>query len=263
MRIVNYEESFGEITFPQGFAERLTGLTIEEQMGCYRTTTYDRFHNTGWKSRRQDSGYSRLEKDPDVTALIVKDGLLVGIMVKNHNNREQACLPEGFVCTYYAEDNNGAGYKTRSIFTHLVCIPENFAQNEDNGNALFRQFRSLQERAEAGGHDALELQFCTLPQKTPLELRVEVSGITHGRTDSLYVTDAQRFLQIYGHIFADGLYNNLQTGPVDVCGINYYAPERVMSMMVQVRREAGQESEVLAQWLDRARWYNGFYVLGV
>lgn len=263
MRIVNYEERFGEITFPQGFAERLAGLTIEEQMACYRTTTYNRFHNTGWKSRRQDSGYSRLDKDSDVTALIVKDGLLVGIMVKNHNNREQACLPEGFVCTYYAEDNNGAGYKSRSIFTHLVCIPENFAENRDNGEALFRQFRSPEERADAGGSDFVELQFCTLPRGTATKKLVAISNITHWKNDSLYVSDAQRFLQSYGHIFADGVYNNLQTGPVDVCGINYYAPERVMPMMAQVRREAGQESEVLAQWLDRARWYNGFYVLGV
>ncbi len=128
MRIVNYEENFGTITFPEGFAERLEGRTIEEQMECYRTTTFGRFHNTGWKSRRYDSGYARLDHDSDVTALIVKDGILVGVMVKNHNGREQPCLPEEFVCIYYSEDNNGAGYKSRSIFTHLVCVSEKFAQ---------------------------------------------------------------------------------------------------------------------------------------
>ncbi len=132
MRIVSYEETFGPINFPEGFAERLEGRTLEEQMDCYRTTTFSRFHNTGWKSRRYDSAYSRLDRDADVTALIVKDGTLVGIMVKNHNGREQPCLPEGFVCTYYSEDNNGAGYKSRASYCHFVCVSEEFHPSPDN-----------------------------------------------------------------------------------------------------------------------------------
>ena len=35
MKIINYEEEFGKINFPEGFEETLKGLTIEEQMNRY------------------------------------------------------------------------------------------------------------------------------------------------------------------------------------------------------------------------------------
>ncbi len=38
MKIVPYEEKFGEINFPAGFEEKLQGKTLEEQMECYRIT---------------------------------------------------------------------------------------------------------------------------------------------------------------------------------------------------------------------------------
>lgn len=126
MRIAPHEESFGTVTFPEGFAQRLEGLTILQQMDCYRTTTCSRLHNTDWKKRTMDHGYARLENTPEIKALIVRDEVLVGVMILDDNGREQPCLPEGWVCTCYSEDNNGAGYKSYSSFTHLVCVPEGF-----------------------------------------------------------------------------------------------------------------------------------------
>ncbi len=122
MKIVEYRESFGEIKFPEGFEETLKGLSIEKQMDCYKTSSTSKFSMTGWRERTAQS-YSSLERTPDVKALIVKDGIIVGVMMLNDCGREEACMPEDCVCTYYADDNNGAGSKTRIDYTYLVCVP--------------------------------------------------------------------------------------------------------------------------------------------
>ena len=54
--------------------------------------------------------------------------LLVGAMILDDCNREVPCFAEECVCTYYAEDNNGAGYKIREDYLYLVCVPENFEE---------------------------------------------------------------------------------------------------------------------------------------
>ena len=130
MKIVAYEERFGEIRFPEGFEEMLKGLTVEEQMGYYRTTCFSVYSTTNWKERTYQGSAIRIEKDSDVTALIVKDGILVGIMILDDDKREVPCLAEEKVCTYYASDNNGAGYKERIEYTYLICISEAFDQKE-------------------------------------------------------------------------------------------------------------------------------------
>ena len=69
--------------------------------------------------------------DVPVGALIVKDGIIVGVMMKNHLGYERPCLAERCICTHSASDNNGAGYKTRSDYTYLLCVPEGFAPAEE------------------------------------------------------------------------------------------------------------------------------------
>ena len=126
MKIVNYEERFGKVCLPEGFAALLQGLTVEEQTEYYRTTCYSVYSTSDWKERKYQGSAIRLEKDRDVTGLIVKDGLLVGIMILNDNRSEVPCLAEEKVCTYYARDNNGAGYKERIDYTYLICVPKAF-----------------------------------------------------------------------------------------------------------------------------------------
>ena len=57
---------------------------------------------------------------------IVKEGVLAGVMMLNDARQETPCLAGERVCTYYADDNNGAGSKSRIDYTYLVCVPENF-----------------------------------------------------------------------------------------------------------------------------------------
>ena len=129
MKIVQYDPSFGPYTFPEGFEETLRGLTIEEQMSRYRTTEYSSVSATNWRERTYRGGYSRLDRCYDVRGLIVHGDLLVGIIVCNDNGRDIPCFPEERVCTYYADDNNGAGSKTRIDYVYLVCVPADFDQN--------------------------------------------------------------------------------------------------------------------------------------
>jgi len=130
MKVVAYEERFGEIRFPEGFEKTLGSLTIEQQMEHYRTTCYSLYSSTNWSERTNKGSAIRIQKDSDVTALIVKDWIIVGVMMLDDCNREVPCLAEERVCTYYASDNNGAGYKERIEYTYLICIPENFEQGE-------------------------------------------------------------------------------------------------------------------------------------
>lgn len=126
MKIVNYEEKFGEVKFPEGFEETLKGLSVEEQIARYRMTRKDDYTVTGWKERTFREGYFPLDKTPEVRAVILREGIVVGALVLDHNDRETPCFAEEWICTYYSEDNNGAGYKTRASYLYLACVPADF-----------------------------------------------------------------------------------------------------------------------------------------
>lgn len=126
MKTVAYEERFGEIKLPEGFAETLQGLPIDAQMARYRTTRRSEYSMTNWSERTSIGFAKRLDENSAVTALIVKDSLLVGVMMRNDSGLEVPCLAEKCVCTYYASDNNGAGYKERIDYTYLLCVSKHF-----------------------------------------------------------------------------------------------------------------------------------------
>ena len=100
--IREYDEKMGEFTLPEGAAEKLRSLPIEQQAKLFRASY----------------GYSdiELEKAGDIKALIVKDGIIVGAMVSDWANYPTPCFIGKKVCTWDAEDNNGAGYKTRTEY---------------------------------------------------------------------------------------------------------------------------------------------------
>jgi len=124
MKIIDYIEEYGEVIYPEGFEAQLKGKTIEEQMKCFSTAGSSNFRHTGW-SDRTSTRYSALEDNEEVLAIVVKDGLIAGIIANDDDGYECFIAPEKGICTYYAEDNNGAGYKTRTDYLYLVCVPEN------------------------------------------------------------------------------------------------------------------------------------------
>lgn len=128
---------------------------------------------------------------------------------------------------------------------------------------LFHVFDSQEERRRFGGSYFIEIQFCNLPAESTRKELVAVDNINHWQNDSLYINDDELFYKEYSRIFDCGIYNNLKSGPVDIYGINYYAPSLTDIIMEKIIEEKPAEYEVLLEWLNRAKAYNGFYILGI
>lgn len=128
---------------------------------------------------------------------------------------------------------------------------------------LFLAFDSQEERREYGGSAFIEIQFCKLPTGTKTKDLVAVSSINHWQNDSLYINDENTFYKEYSQIFNGGIYNNLESGAVDIYGINYYAPSLIDSIVETLGERKPVDYESLHEWLIQAKEYNGFYILGI
>lgn len=126
-------------------------------------------------------------------------------------------------------------------------------------------FLSFEKLSEFDGTAFIEIQFCNMPFQTSIEKIVDVDNINFRKNDSLYIyhEDDTAFYQQYGHIFNCGIYGNLETGNVDLYGINYYSPDNIDSLIETIIREKPSDYEVLTEWLNMAKNYNGFYILGL
>ncbi len=129
---------------------------------------------------------------------------------------------------------------------------------------MFYSFASQTERRKFGGSDFLEIQFCKMPLNTKTETIVAVDSINYWLDDSLYISgdDADAFLKAYGRIFDCGIYNNLEIGVVGPFGINYYRSELIDAIIAKLLEFKPTDYERLLEWLNTAKKYNGFYILG-
>ena len=128
---------------------------------------------------------------------------------------------------------------------------------------LFHVFSSQEERRNFGGSAFIEIQFCKMPYGTESKKLVAVNSINHWQNDSLYIDDENTFYQEYSNIFNCGIYSNLKSGTVDIFGINYYAPSLVDSIIATLQKDKPSDYQRLIGWLNKAKEYNGFYVLGI
>ena len=130
---------------------------------------------------------------------------------------------------------------------------------------LFHIFDSQAKRREYGGSAFIEMQFCKLPVGTERKRIVATNRIQNWQLDSLYieVDDVDTFYQEYSRIFTCGTYQNLKNGVVDIFGVNYYAPESIDPMIEKIHKEKPMDYEPLTDWLNHAKEYNGFYILGI
>ena len=121
IKVIEHTEKLGSYTMPNGAEELLKGKTIEEQMKFFAIKQYSTSHlcfdNT-------------LTNSSDVKGLIVKDGIIVGVMVNDWACSDVPCYVNQCVCTWDASDNNGAGYKTREDNVKLVFLAEKEKQNK-------------------------------------------------------------------------------------------------------------------------------------
>lgn len=130
---------------------------------------------------------------------------------------------------------------------------------------LFHIFNSQEERRKFGGSGFLEIQFCKMKSRTEINELVEVDNVKHWQNDSLYIylDDIENFIKEYKAIFNNGIYANLKTGIVDVYGINYYKLELIEIIITKILDKKPMDYEILIKWLNRAKSYNGFYILGI
>lgn len=128
---------------------------------------------------------------------------------------------------------------------------------------LFHVFNTQEERRSYGGSAFIEIQFCKLPAKTKTKRLVAVKSINNWQNDSLYVNDEDAFYHEYSHVFDCGIYGNLKNGVVDIFGINYYAPSLIDPIIKRLYEVKPLDYEVLAEWINKAKAYNGFYILGL
>ncbi len=126
---------------------------------------------------------------------------------------------------------------------------------------LFHIFNSQQERRAYGGSAFIEIQFCRLPKGTPI--KILVNNVDHWQNDSLYIDDENKFYTEYSKIFDCGIYNNLSVGTVDIYGINYYNPDITDMIIEKLNNLKPSDYQVLVDWLNKSKDYNGFYILGI
>ena len=116
------------LTWPEGFLEQLKGMPLEEQMSHYRIVETVCRSRTAYgeitKENAHRFGYA-LDGYRGLTGLIVEDGVLIGVRLKNYTRPYGwglAAFPYQDVCTYYACDDNGSGRNDREDYAHLCCV---------------------------------------------------------------------------------------------------------------------------------------------
>lgn len=128
---------------------------------------------------------------------------------------------------------------------------------------MFYTFTSQEERRRVGGSCFIEFQFCKLPIDTKINKIVSVDSINNWLNDSLYISDENYFYEEYKNIFDYGIYSNLERGIVDIYGINYYSPKLIEVIINRILKRTPPDYKKLVEWLEKAKAYNGFYILGI
>lgn len=130
---------------------------------------------------------------------------------------------------------------------------------------MFHNFENQEERKKSGGSKFIEIQYCKLKKGTSIKEIVSVNKIDNWKDDSLYIhiDDFDSFISNYGEIFNSGTYNNLETGLIDITGINYYSIEQTKEIIKIIEIQKPLDYQIIIYWLNKIQEYNGFYFLGI
>ena len=71
------------------------------------------------------------------------------------------------------------------------------------------------------------------------------------------------FYRHYGSIITGGIYNNKESGPMDLWGINFYSRKQAAFFLDCIKIDKPPEYQVVQKWLQEVEQYIGFYVLGL
>lgn len=132
MEIIEYTEEFGPVSYPEGFEACLEGLTIEEQLKYFRLGN-GLYLKKSFSERRKNSydAADHIDQVSNVEAIVIKSGKIAGVKVYDKQiKKEVICKPECSYCIRYAEELDGSGYKTFSLYNYLICVSEQFETEE-------------------------------------------------------------------------------------------------------------------------------------
>ena len=125
MKTIEYKTEFGQIIFPDGFEQKLSGRNLEEQMDCYRITietTISEYSYGKLDSKDVMEETVKFEECDDFRVLVVKDGIIVGIILKSLFGEDKVCLPGQKMTTYWSSDDDGVGSTDRDDTCCLICV---------------------------------------------------------------------------------------------------------------------------------------------
>ena len=128
---------------------------------------------------------------------------------------------------------------------------------------IFRSFENQEERRALGGSCFIEFQYCRHPKGTAVQEIVD--SIRHWENASLYVhgDDQAAFYEQYASLMSGCIHGNLQSGIIDMWGINYYSCQQTEEVLAAIKSAKPSDYQILAEWLERAKELNGFYILGI
>ena len=126
---------------------------------------------------------------------------------------------------------------------------------------MFLRFASQDDRKKYGGSCFIEMQFCFLPASASSK-RI-LNSHDYWRDDSLYIHGDSPFYTEYKDVFGKGLYHNMSEGSFDPYGITYYKADLIDGIIRRALELKPEEHELLIEWLEEAKKYNGFYILGI
>ena len=130
---------------------------------------------------------------------------------------------------------------------------------------LFHSFENQAERRAFGGGDFIEFQVCRQGPRTSMEELLSGEWPENWKDDSLYLCgdDWPQFIKEYGEIITGGTYGNLERGPLDWCGLNYFTPAQEERILSRLEMEQPPEYGTLLDWFRNSGPHNGFYVRGL
>ena len=123
MDIIEYTPSMGEINLTDEMISELKGLPIEEQAKLFGIVydedeedfSYGESDGTKHYSRTTDAENCRYARK-----WIVKDGIIVGIVFSNWNNKLVNHFLESWCNVYFCVDEDGTGSTDVSVYCKLV-----------------------------------------------------------------------------------------------------------------------------------------------
>ena len=126
---------------------------------------------------------------------------------------------------------------------------------------MFLKFESQDERKKYGGTCFIEIQFCLLPAS--VTLKEILNSHEFWRDDSIYVYGDSPVYSEYKDVFGNGTHQNMSEGVFDYYGITYYKAEQIDGIINRAKKLKPEGYSILSDWLEKAKEYNGFYILGI